>query len=90
MVPAGKVYSFRKDVVVGNALHPFTINFYLGDRVVPFSAFMPRAGYLLMGEGDYEVFCSRYPDYQVSLVADFHHRSCDDRRMLYFYRFIKP
>lgn len=90
VMPAGKVYSFRKDVVVGNALHPFTINFYLGDRVVPFSAFMPRAGYLLMGEGDLEAFCSRYPDYQVSLVADFHHRSCDDRRMLYFYRFIKP
>ena len=34
-VPEGLVYSFRTDVVPGNPLHPFTINFYLGDRVLP-------------------------------------------------------
>ena len=26
----------------GTALHPFTVNFYLGDRMVPFDCFTPR------------------------------------------------
>ena len=89
-VPEGLVYSFRTDVVPGNPLHPFTINYYLGDRVVPFTAFMPRSGYLLTGDNDIEAFRQRYPDYRVRLVADFNHRSCDDRRMLYFYHFDRP
>ncbi len=88
-VPEGRVYSFRRDVTPGNPLHPFTINFYLGDRVVPFEAFRPAEGYLLMGEGDEEVFRERFADYDLHLVRDFHHRSCDDRRMLYFYHFCK-
>ena len=89
-VPEGPVYSFRRDVTPGNPLHPFTVNFYLGDRVVPFEAFRPAEGYLLMGEGDEEVFRARHADYELRLVQDFHHRSCDDRRMLYFYHFRKP
>ena len=89
-VPEGRVYSFRRDVTPGNPLHPFTVNFYLGDRVVPFEAFRPAEGYLLMGEGDEEVFRARHAGYQLRLVQDFHHRSCDDRRMLYFYHFRKP
>ena len=89
-VPEGPVYSFRRDVTPGNPLHPFTINFYLGDRVVPFEAFRPAEGYLLMGEGDEEVFRARHAGYELRLVQDFHHRSCDDRRLLYFYHFRKP
>lgn len=88
-VPQGQVYSFRKDVTAGNPLHPFTINFYLGDRVVPFVAFMPAAGYLITGDNDIEAFRERYPQYRVEERIDFHHKSCDDRRMLHFYQFEK-
>ncbi len=88
-VPEGRVYSYRKDVVAGNPLHPFTINYYLGDRVVPFTAFMPESGYLIVGDNDIEAFRERYPQYRVSEVIDFNHRSCDDRRMLHFYQFAK-
>lgn len=88
-VPDGLVYSYRKDVVAGNPLHPFTINYYLGDRVVPFTAFMPESGYLIVGDNDIEAFRVRYPQYRVTEVIDFNHRSCDDRRMLHFYQFAK-
>ena len=86
-VPEGRVYSYRTHVNPGNPLHPFTINYYLGDRVVPFIEFMPNEGYLLVGDNDIESFYERYPNYRVTEVMDFNHRSCDDRRMLHFYHF---
>ena len=86
-VPEGRVYSYRTHVNPGNLLHPFTINYYLGDRVVPFIEFMPNEGYLLVGDNDIESFYERYPNYRVTEVVDFNHRSCDDRRMLHFYHF---
>lgn len=88
-VPEGSVYSYRTDYTPGNPLHPFTINFYLGDRVVPFAHFMPDEGYLIVGDNDITSFRERYPQYDVKEVMDFDHRSCDDRRMLHFYRFAK-
>ncbi len=86
-VPEGKVYSFRSQYTPGNPIHPFTINYYLGDRVVPFFAFMPQEGYLLVNGEDITDFCQRYPAYKVHEVEDFHHKSCDDRRMIHFYYF---
>ena len=86
-VPEGRVYSYRTHVNPGNPLHPFTINYYLGDRVVPFIEFMPNEGYLLVGDNDIESFYERYPNYRVTEVVNFNHRSCDDRRMLHFYHF---
>lgn len=88
-VPQGRVYSYRAEVTPGNPMHPFTINFYLGDRVVPFTAFMPAEGYLITGDDDIDTFCKRFPDYEAAEAADLNHRSCDDRRMLRFYRFKK-
>lgn len=88
-VPQGRVYSYRAEVTPGNPMHPFTINFYLGDRVVPFTAFMPAAGYLITGDDDIDTFRKRFPAYEVVEAADLNHRSCDDRRMLRFYRFKK-
>lgn len=88
-VPQGRVYSYRTEVTPGNPMHPFTINFYLGDRVVPFTAFMPAAGYLITGDDDIDTFRKRFPAYEAAEAADLNHRSCDDRRMLRFYRFKK-
>ena len=88
-VPQGRVYSYRAEVTPGNPMHPFTINFYLGDRVVPFTAFMPAEGYLITGDDDIDTFRKRFPDYEAAEAADLNHRSCDDRRMLRFYRFKK-
>lgn len=88
-VPQGRVYSYRAEVTPGNPMHPFTINFYLGDRVVPFTAFMPTAGYLITGDDDIDTFRKRFPAYEAAEAADLNHRSCDDRRMLRFYRFKK-
>lgn len=87
LAPQGHVYSFRKDVVPGNPMHPFTINFYLGDRVVPFEAFRPKEGLLIVGDDAIEAFAERHPDYRTDLVRDFGHRSCDDHKYLKLYRF---
>ena len=89
LVPEGKVYSYRSEVCVANRMHPFTINFYLNNRVVPFDEFTPEEGYLITGNDDIEVFKERYPQYDVTEVIDFNHKSCDDRRMTKFYRFSK-
>lgn len=88
-VPQGRVYSYRAEVTPGNPMHPFTINFYLGDRVVPFTAFMPAEGYLITGDDDIDTFRKRFPAYEAAEATDLNHRSCDDRRMLRFYRFKK-
>ena len=87
IAPKGKIYSYRTDVVPGNPLHPFTINFYLGDRVVPFEAAHPAEGLLLVGNDEITDWCKANPNYQVTLVKDFNHRSCDDHKLLKLYRF---
>ncbi len=86
MQPQGTIYSFRTDVTPGNPFHPFTVNFYLGDRVTPFEAVMPTSGLLLTGNEEIEAFKQRYPAYDVQLAKDFHHQSCDDHKWLKLYR----
>ena len=83
------MYSYRAHVNPGNPMHPFTINFYLGDRVVPFADFMPAEGYLIVSGDDIASFRQRFRQYEVEEVIDFGHRSCDDRRMIRFYHFTK-
>lgn len=92
IVPQGRVYSYRTDVYEANRMHPFTVNFYLGDRVVPFDVFLPAAGFLLAGNDDIDTFRQVYPSYRVDEVVDFHHKSGDDHKWLHFYRFheVKP
>ncbi len=85
--PSGRIYSFRTDVVEGNPMHPFTVNYYLGDRVAPFEAFKPSQGLLIVSNNDIDAFCRRHPDYRVTLVRDFHHVSCDDRKPITLYSF---
>lgn len=89
IVPEGTVYSYRTDVLEANRLHPFTINFYLNDRVIPIDKApeAPLAGYVIAGNDDIETFRKVYPQYEVTLVFDTGRRSCDDRKTLRFYRF---
>lgn len=89
LVPEGRLYSYRTDVVPGNPMHPFTINFYLGDRVVPFDAFRPTEGWVIVGNDEIEGFRRAYPDYRITGHVDYHHRSCDDHKELHLYHFVK-
>ncbi len=86
MQPQGTIYSFRTDITPGNPFHPFTVNFYLGDRITPFEAAMPEKGLLLVGNEEIEAFKTRYPAYDVQLAKDFNHQSCDDHKWLKLYR----
>ena len=87
VAPNGTIYSYRTDVVPGNPLHPFTINFYLGDRIVPFDSAHPTEGLLLVGNDEITNFCTLYPTYHVELVKDFNHYSCDDHKLIKLYHF---
>lgn len=87
--PTGRIYSFRTDITVGNEMHPFTINFYLNDRVAPFEAFHPEKGYLIVGNDEIDAFKQRFPNYTVALTRDYNRRSCDDHKQLKLYRFEK-
>ena len=87
--PAGTVYSYRTDVLEANRLHPFTINFYLGDRVIPIDKApeLPQTGYVIAGDNDIDTFKEVYPQYEVEQIFDTGRRSCDDRKILKFYWF---
>ena len=86
-MPEGRLYSFRTDVVEGNRMHPFTVNFYLNNRIVPIDKMkpLPKTCYLLVGNDEIEDFQRVYPQYRPRLVWDSQHRSCDDRKVLKLY-----
>lgn len=89
LVPTGKIWDYRKDFVVGerDRMHQFSINFYLGDRIVPLDQNRPKAGFVIMGDDDISAFVSSYPEYCVKKIRRFEHRSCDDKRTLTLYSF---
>ena len=87
LVPQGRIYSYRSENTEGNPLHPFTVNFYLGDQIVPFQAFLPEEGYLLMGEHEREPFLKQYADYALEDIYNSNRRSCDDHSVVHLYRF---
>lgn len=89
IVPEGRIYSYQVNIVEGNPMRPFTINFYLGDRVVPFEAFIPEKGFLLAGNDEIEQFKKQYPDYEVAGVYASGHKSCDDHKLINLYRIWK-
>lgn len=89
IVPEGRIYSYQVNIVEGNPMRPFTINFYLGDRVVPFEAFTPEKGFLLAGNDEIEQFKKQYPDYEVAEVFASGHKSCDDHKLINLYRIWK-
>lgn len=90
LVPEGTIYSYHSNQPKGNPMRHFTVNFYLGDRLVPFEDFMPADGVLFMGEDQYNVFMSLYGDrYELEDIYNSGHVSCDDRRVNHLYRFRK-
>ncbi len=87
IVPAGKVYSTHTAELEGDPVRPFSVNFYLGDRVEPFDKTRPAQGYLLACDEDARGFLQEHPGYSLELVYDSGHRSCDDRKVIQLYRF---
>ena len=81
------IYSFRTDVCEANRMHPFTINFYLNNRITPIDKVQQPAAkaYLLCGDDDVEAFKKDYPQWDVQMKYDSHHRSCDDRKVQRLY-----
>ncbi len=90
LVPKGeKIWDYRSNWKPGerSRMHQFTINFYLGDTIVPLDFHKPQQGYMIMGDDDYAVFCKAYPTYRLKRIKRFNHRSCDDKRVLTLYSF---
>ena len=82
-VPEGKIYSY----VSVPMLHFFIINFYTQDRVVEFEKENPEAGYLLVGEREYEGFAARHTDYTFDEMWKSPQRGNDIRDIVCMYRF---
>lgn len=91
LVPDGKIWDYRKDFRVGQRgrMHQFSVNFYLGDRIVPLDQNRPNKGYMIMGDDDYKEFVASFPDYKLKKIKRFNHKSCDDKRFLTLYSFMK-
>lgn len=87
--PTGTIYSYRTDIIEANRMHPFTINFYLGDRIIPIdkASAPPATGLLVTGDDEIRNFSRQYPQYDVLLLMDSHHRSCDDKKEVKVYAF---
>ena len=88
IVPEGKIYSYITLTDMNNRMHPFSIDFYLNGRVIPFIESAPVKGYLLLGEKEYDGFIQRYGStYEIREIYNPHHRSCDERDMIHLYQF---
>ncbi len=88
--PNAKVYSFITQTVIGNKMHPFTVNFYMKGTVVPFRENEPEEGFLLLGENEYDTFIKEYgKDYSLTELPNSRYKSSDDRFMTRIYTFKK-
>lgn len=86
LAPTGKVYSYFAENTKGNLLHPFTINFYLGNRMVPIESENPTHGYVIIGEKDFDSFISKYSSkYKITQIPNSRFRSCDTRQYTHIY-----
>ena len=90
VVPEGTMYSYITNTDIGNRLHHFVINFYMGNRVVPFVDFAPENGYVLIGKKEYDSFMRNYgSSYCVEKVEEIEFKSNDTRDITSLYRFSK-
>lgn len=88
--PEGNVYSYITIMAEGNRLHPFTLNYYLDGRVVPFIDFAPTEGYLFLGEKEYEGFIDKYGQtFNIEQLPESRFKSNDNRDWMYIYHFEK-
>ena len=92
--PEGTVYSYRpederKDA--RNLMHPFTINYYLNDRVKPLTSLpdgLPRNGLLITEASDADSLLARHPDFRLQRLFS-KARSCDGRKPIHVFRFTR-
>ena len=88
--PDTPVYSYITRTEPGNRMHPFTMNFYLEGRIVPFIDFAPTSGILLLDEEEYDGFMERYGEtYTLEEWPDSRYKSNDNREMTRIYYFNK-
>lgn len=87
MVPEGKIYACYSAEMTGNPMRQFSLDFYLNDRIMPFEAVKPSEGYLIADEEDVDAFLKDYSQYQLKMVYDSQHRSCDNRKAIHLYHF---
>ncbi|MBQ7773976.1 MAG: glycosyltransferase family 39 protein [Bacteroidales bacterium] len=87
-VPEGTIYSYIANPVKGNRLHHFTLNFYLGNRIVPFIDFAPEDGYVLIGKKQYGIFMEDYGGkYELEPVPGIEFKSNDTKDITNLYKF---
>ena len=90
LAPEGNIYSYITIMAEGNRLHPFTLNYYLGNRVVPFIDFAPTEGYLFLGDKEYEGFMDKYgKTFNIEQLPDSRFKSNDNRDWMNIYHFKK-
>lgn len=88
IVPDGTIYSYIANPEMGNRLHHFTINFYLGNRMVPFIDFAPESGYVLIGRKQYGTFMEDYGEkYELQAVSGIEFKSNDTKDITNMYKF---
>ena len=86
--PEGNIYSYITIMAEGNRLHPFTLNFYLNNRIVPFIDFAPTEGYLFLGEKEYNGFMENYGQtFNIEQLSDSRFKSNDNRDWMHIYHF---
>ena len=44
---------------------------------------------MIIGDDDYKEFVASFPDYKLKKIKRFNHKSCDDKRFLTLYTFMK-
>ena len=90
LAPEGNIYSYITHMAEGNRLHPFTLNFYLNNRVVPFIDFAPTEGYLFLGDREYNGFIEIYgKTFIIEQLPDSRFKSNDNRDWMNIYHFKK-
>lgn len=88
LAPEGNIYSYITIMAEGNRMHPFTLNYYLGNRVVPFIDFAPTEGYLFLGDKEYDGFMEKYgKTFELEQLPDSRFKSNDNRDWMNIYKF---
>lgn len=90
IAPQSTLYYYDNDYAVGNRMHPFTTNFYLHGRIVPFIEFGANSphGYVLIAEDDKADFAAAYPRVTLTHVLTSDRPSPDDHAMYSLYQFV--
>lgn len=90
LVPEGNIYSYVTFTIKHNRMHPFTLNYYLGGRVVPFIDFAPTEGYIFIDEKEYDGFIKNYGhNFTIEKLPDSRFKSNDNREWMNIYQFRK-